>query len=102
MRKKAGIRRKLMSYLAIVGVLCTLVVIFSNFMVSSNLRNSRDFFDCSQNLLEFYDNVVEMDYYAREYLYDCSAETYQSFDRLFQAARSNLDAIARTVDAMTA
>lgn len=101
MNKKTGIRAKLMSYLAIVGALCVLVILFSNFTVSDNLENSRLFFDCNKNLSDFYSNITEMDTVARNYLYERTGENYDEFLRLLEAARGNLETIAVSVDDAT-
>ncbi len=101
MKRKTGIRVRLMSYLIIVGCLCVLVVLFSNSTVTNNLENSRLFFDCNKNLSEFYANVYEMDLYARNYLYDRTASNYNTFQELLAAARANLKSIGETVDEST-
>jgi len=101
MQKKAGIRAYLMGYIAIMGSLCALVVLVSNHLVSHNLSSSRQFFDCIQDLTEFYANVTEMDYHVREYLYERIPGNYQAFEDMLEAAHGNLASIAETVDERT-
>ena len=101
MKRKTGIRAKLMSYLAIVGGLCVLVIVFSNFTVTDNLSSSKLFFDCNKNLSDFYANVTEMDTVARGYLYERTADNYGAFQRLLGAARRNIDSIGAAVDDAT-
>ncbi|MEG0911981.1 MAG: sensor histidine kinase [Oscillospiraceae bacterium] len=101
MKKKTSIRTQLMSYLAIVAILCAIVVFFSNATVSENLNASKLFFDCNKNLSDFYANVTEMDTFARGYLYERTSDNFKQYSDLLEKSKVNLSNIEKNVDEST-